>query len=89
MKVYNVILIPYGDLRGEMKPTILGTYKDKEEAKKRALYEYQEDNRCGEWVAFEEDIKDFDDYLQVFWKYIENYISYYEIHIMESEIKES
>ena len=84
-KLYNVFLVPYGDLRQEMNPTLLGTFKTKEEAQKVALSEYEKDHK-NFWVAMNQDLENFDDFLQVFWRYTENYVSYYELHILESEI---
>lgn len=88
MKVYNVISVPYGDLKYDTRTIVLGTYFDKKKALERALAEVERDvNEIYEFDVKKEDLENFElsNCLKVFWKYIGNYNAYYELLIIENE----
>lgn len=86
-KVYIVILEPRGDLACDCSIEILGVFKTEEQAREKAIMEIKEDIRCNDYVVREEDLNDFRRFITVFYKVIENWNYYYNIHIEEKIVR--
>lgn len=88
MKLYNIILVPCGELRNDCNVESLGVYKNKKDAIKRGLEEYKKDNTTNFYISLKWDLEEFEKtgFLQVFWRFTENYQCYYELIVLELEI---
>ena len=86
-KVFVVILEPRGDLVCDCDIEILGVFKNEEQAREKAIMEIKEDIRVNDYIVEEEDLEDFQRFITVFYKYIENWNCYYNIHIEEEIVR--
>jgi hypothetical protein len=87
--MYLVYESLYGELLQECDSTnIIGLYRTKKAALEAAKYNINEDTRCNNYVLDDEhnDIER-DGYVRLFYNNQENWNDYYEVFVVEVEVK--
>ena len=88
--IYICLFEPEGDLRYDCSVKVLGVFATYEEARKRALKEIDYDIQNNDYVVDKEEYEEFKEgdcmYINVFYQDIENYLQYYCMSIIQTEV---